>query len=116
MRKFDRLNVEFAKCLDRIINFKLKDPRLDAHVTVNDVKTSRDLRYATAYVVVSDKSREDEILKTLNGAQGCIREFLDGEVRARYIPHFTFVADRKYEEMLEIDGILKKLRDERRDS
>lgn len=78
-----------------ILQKEVKDPRLDM-VTISDISVSTDLSYAKIYVTIFSKSEDriTENINVLNHMAGFLRTLLGKRVKARIIPHLTFVYDK----------------------
>jgi len=59
----DRIADQIQRELAVMIQREVKDPRLDAMITVSGVKVSKDLGYADVYVTVLGKEDKQEIIK-----------------------------------------------------
>jgi ribosome-binding factor A len=77
----------------------LKDPRLDAFITILDVSLSKDGRYATVVVsVIGSADEKSAAMRGLKSAAGYIQNRLNKEMRLRYTPHLVFKLDESTEE------------------
>ncbi len=94
---------------------ELHDPRLaDASVTISEVRASRDLKHATAYVAVLGHDRvPDDVLAALNHAAGALGGRLARSLHLKYAPRLRFAADDRYDEAARIDALLRAARAER---
>jgi len=85
----------------------LRDPALaDLTVTVTEVRVSPDLKNATAFVVPLGGGGLDAAVVALNRAAGFFRSRLAAELRLRYAPRVTFVADRSFDAADRVEEIL----------
>ena len=81
---------EIAEMLQRHI----KDPRLSGLISVTEVETSPDLRYAKIYVsCICNEDEKKEILQGLTSASSYIRGELSRNLRLRRIPEISFCWD-----------------------
>ena len=94
---------------------ELHDPRLaNASVTISEVRTSRDLKHATAYVaVLGEDVVPAEVLTALNHAAGALGGRLARALHLKYAPRLTFAADDRYDEAARIDALLRAARADR---
>jgi ribosome-binding factor A len=77
----------------------LKDPRLDAFITILDVKLSRDGRSAKVVVsVIGSEKEKKEAIRGLESAGGYIQRRIGKEMKIKYIPHLLFFLDESTEE------------------
>jgi ribosome-binding factor A len=94
---------------------EVHDPRLaGASVTISEVRASRDLKHATAYVaVLGQDTVPAEVLAALNHASGALGGRLARALHLKYAPRLTFAADDRYEEAARIDALLRAARADR---
>ncbi len=91
--RIGRINEEIQRELSALFR-TLKDPRLQSGlVTITNVDTTSDLRYAKVYVSALDKSQEKDMMKGLKSAAGYLRRELGAALQLRYTPQLQFVAD-----------------------
>jgi ribosome-binding factor A len=90
-----------------ILERRIKDPRVDAFLTVTRVSVSRDLSYADVYVS-SYKPGLSTGVEGLHSAAGFIRSQLAKELRLRQIPRLRFHEDMGIREGFEM---IKKIED-----
>lgn len=77
----------------------LKDPRLEAFITIMEVKLSKDGKSATVVVSVIGSDREKRlVLRGLDSAGKYIQWRLGREMRLKYMPHLIFKLDETMEE------------------
>ena len=87
-----RIEEQMQKELASIIQYEVKDPRVD-WVTVSGVEVSRDLSHATIFYTVLGKDEEStETAEGLAKATGYMRRELGKRVHMRSMPqlHFKF--------------------------
>ena len=91
---------------------EVHDPRLaGASVTISEVRASRDLKHATAYVAVLGRDEVPaEVLAALNHAGGALGGRMARALHLKYAPRLTFAADDRYEEAARIDALLRAAR------
>jgi len=92
---------------------EVHDPRLaGASLTVSEVRTSRDLRHATAFVAVLGRDQvPDDMLAALNHAGGALGGRLARSLRLKYAPRLSFEADHRYDEAQRIETLLRAARE-----
>lgn len=93
-----------------VIVDSLSDPRIYG-VTVVDAEMSRDLKYATVFVIID--SDEAKVLKALNACSGYIRHVLAEEnSEMRGVPRLNFVADKSQAYSERIERVLREIHNE----
>ena len=109
-RRTDRVNGLLRQEISNLLSRELNDPRLSGVVSITQVKTSSDLRYATVYVSVMGKREEkDKALEGISSATGFMRRELRGRVSLRYIPELKFVLDESLDNAERIFGLMDSI-------
>jgi ribosome-binding factor A len=87
------------------------DPLLaEANVTVSEVRVSRDLRQAVAYVTELGGELRDELLEALERAAPYLRGEAARRVHLKYAPTLSFRVDPSFAEAARIDALLARER------
>ncbi|HHY39655.1 MAG TPA: 30S ribosome-binding factor RbfA [Syntrophaceticus sp.] len=109
-----RLAEEIKKVLTDLLQTELKDPRINPMTSVTSVNVSKDLRYAKVYVsVLGTEDKKKETLEGLKSASGFIRSELGKRIRLRYHPEISFELDESIQHSLEINRILRDLKQDK---
>jgi ribosome-binding factor A len=88
---------------------EIRDPDVEGTViTVTEVRTSPDLKHATAFVAPLGGGDVDAILSGLKRSAGYIRGQVSRQVRLRYTPQFVFELDTSFDTASHIDGLLHR--------
>jgi ribosome-binding factor A len=88
---------------------KLRDPTLrNVSITVTEVRTSPDLKIATAFVMPLGGEAADEIVEALGKAAPYLRSTVAREVELRYVPRLQFKVDRSFGQADHIDTLLRQ--------
>lgn len=108
----DRVNSELTKQIAYVINFKLKDPRISGMLTVTEVNTTRDLKYATVYVsYYGDDEKKETTFNALNHSANYIRNEVKDLVRIRLMPKLTFKPDDSSAYAQKMDKLIDKAKE-----
>ena len=76
------------------------DPDLNRmSITVGEVRTSPDLRVATAYVLPLGGKGQDEVLKLLARNKGELRHAIARKLTLKYAPDLRFRLDETFDQM-----------------
>jgi ribosome-binding factor A len=76
------------------------DPDLNRmSITVGEVRTSPDLRVATAYVLPLGGKGRDEVLKLLARNKGELRRAISKKLALKYAPDLRFRLDETFDQM-----------------
>lgn len=109
-RRIGRLNEEIKKELSILIKNQIKDPRISEFVSITDVNTTNDLRYAKVFIsIYGNKEQQEETLLGLKNAGGYLRREIGKKIRLRYTPELLFEMDHSIEYGMHINSILKDI-------
>jgi ribosome-binding factor A len=76
------------------------DPDLNRmSITVGEVRTSPDLRIATAYVLPLGGKGRDEVLKLLSRNKGELRRAISKKLELKFSPDLRFQLDHTFDQM-----------------
>lgn len=93
-RRIERVNHLIRQEISQLLQRQVKDPRLDSFVTITEVSTSPDLRYAKVFVsCIGSEEKKKETLSVLTAASGFFRGELAKRLRLRHIPELDFQWD-----------------------
>lgn len=89
----------------------LHDPLLaQAHLTVSEVRVSRDLKHAMVFVTELGGELRPELLAALDRAAPFLRGELARQIHLKYAPELRFRRDASFAEANRIDTILNAAR------
>ena len=71
--KLNRIDEELKKELSHIISYELKNPKVTGLISVTDVKTTPDLKYAKVFVSILNAKNTKATLANLKKSAGFIR-------------------------------------------
>ena len=109
---------EIRKVVSDLLLRELKDPRLfSGLVSVSAVDVTRDLSYATLYIMVLGESasmeaspeRKQEVLDAFESAKGLIRREIARRVQLRRTPELIFKLDTTLEYGKHMDELFNSL-------
>ena len=109
--KIDKINSELLKQISYVINYELKDPRINAIITVIKVDTTYDLKISKVYLSVMSENevKPEEVVKIIQKAQGFIRNQLKTKLDIRNIPELHFLLDDSIEYGMHIEELIKEI-------
>ena len=97
-RRVDRINGVLRQEISQLLSRQIKDPRLNALVTITQVETSSDLRTARVFLsVLGDRETREKALEGIQSAATFLRRELRGRLNLRYTPFLSFVLDDSLE-------------------
>ncbi len=93
---------------DVFLREEFRDPDLrDVRITVSAVEVSRDLRYATVFVMPLLGEKAGPVIAALNRHAGFVRAQLGRAVTFKYLPELRFRIDESFAEGDHIEALLK---------
>ena len=109
--KIDKINSELTKQISYVINYELKDPRINAIITVIKVDTTYDLKIAKVYLSIMSENevKPEEVIKIIQKAQGFIRNQLKTKLDIRNIPELHFILDDSIQYGMHIEELIKEI-------
>jgi len=107
--RIERINSEIQKAVSHIIDNDIRDPQIDAIISVSSVETTPDLSYCRVYITSIGATPTDEVLARIKGAAGFIRGKLSKMIKLRITPRLEFLKDESVEYASNIERILKNI-------
>jgi len=96
--RIERVNHLIRQEISELLRRQVKDPRLSSLVSITEVVTSPDLKYAKVFVsCMVDDAKKKEILGALVAASGFLHSELAKRLRLRHIPLLDFRWDDSIE-------------------
>ena len=112
-RRVDRINGVLRQEISQLLSRQIKDPRLNALVTITQVETASDLRTARVYLsVLGDKKTRESALEGIQSAATFLRRELRDRLTLRYTPFLTFVLDDSLENAGHLMSLMDRIREE----
>ena len=109
----NRINEEVRKELSDVIRNDLKDPRINAMVSITSVDVTKDLRYAKVYVsIFGNEEEKKSTLSALKSSSGFLRRELGSRINLRYTPQIIIEVDESIAHGMHIDELLHKIKGE----
>lgn len=110
--RLDRIADQMQRELAVMIQREVKDPRLDAMITVSGVKVSKDLGYADVYVTVLGKEDKPEVIKEnmaiLKQAAGFLRGRIGQSIKLRVVPQLRFHFDESVQRGQQLSSLIER--------
>lgn len=98
-RRRERVSKLIREELSELLKREVKDPRLGGLVSVTEVVSSHDLRYAKVFVsIMGTEEEKQEALSGLGAAAGFFKRELGQRLTLRYIPELSFERDDSIEQ------------------
>ena len=112
--RIERVNQLIRQEISELLRREAKDPRLGGMISITEVETSPDLKYAKVYVscLGSDEEKK-KTLDTLTAASGFLHNELSKRITLRHIPYLDFRWDDSLEKGAHILELIDRVnRDE----
>lgn len=107
--RIERINSEIQKAVSHIIDNEIRDPQIDAMISVSSVETTPDLSHSRVFITSIGTTNSDEVLNRIKGAAGFIRGRLSKMIKLRITPRLEFMKDESVEYASNIESILKNI-------
>lgn len=107
--RVERINSEIQKAIAHIIDNDIRDPQIDAMISVSNVETTPDLSYCRVFITSIGATPSDEVLARIKGAAGFIRGKLSKMVKLRITPRLEFMYDNSEAYSEKITNILNNI-------
>ena len=96
--RIERVNSLIRQEVSELLRRQVKDPRLGSFITVTEVSTSPDFKYARVFVSrIASEEKKKETLEGLAAASGFLRKELAKRLELRRIPELNFQWDDSIE-------------------
>lgn len=96
--RIERVNSLIRQEISQLLQRQVKDPRLGNFITVTEVATSADLKYARVFVSrLGSEAEKQETLRALTSASGFFRRELARCLKLRSVPVLSFQWDNSIE-------------------
>ncbi len=107
--RIERINSEIQKAISYILDNDIRDPQIDAIISVSSVETTPDLSYCRVFITSIGNTPTDEVVARIKGAAGFIRGKLSKMIKLRITPRLEFIKDESVEYASNIENILKNI-------
>lgn len=109
-RRIQRLSHQLQSEISDIIKTRVKDPRIQGLITINNIKLSVDIKNAIIFTSVygPEKSEQIKCIDGLNSAARYIQSLLAKRLRIKYIPNILFRLDDSIEKAFEVQKLIKE--------
>ena len=113
-RRTERIGKLLQQTIGQILLRELSDPRIDvARTSITRVKVQEDLLRAKVYVSVMGSDAQQQLaIRALNHAAGRVAGLCRQQIKLRYMPNLSFVADEQFKGALKTWDIIRQAMDE----
>ena len=110
-RRTDRVNEQLREEISTLLARQIKDPRLNAVISITRVVTSGDLRSATVFISVMGKQENRQAaLDGIRSAASFLRRELRNRINMRHTPFMTYQLDDSLEEADQVLRLMDQIR------
>jgi ribosome-binding factor A len=107
--RHERVAEEILHELGIMVAGELKDPRIEALVTITEVRVTPDLKHARVFVsVMGSEAEQKSTIRGLFSAVGYIRHELTERIQLRRAPEIHFILDHSEEYGRRIEDLLRQ--------
>lgn len=115
VKRTDRLNSLLKEVISEVIRKDVRNPHVNALLTVTRVEITKDLHYAKVHVsVIGTPEQKKETIEALNSAAGFIAVNASKQVVMRYFPALQFKLDESIDKQIRIESLLQQISEERK--
>jgi ribosome-binding factor A len=115
--RIEKVNQLIRQELSQLLQREAKDPRLSGYISINDVKTTPDLRHARVMVsCICEEGKKKEILAALHSAAGFFRSEMAKHFTMRRVPELHFEWDASIERGSNLIAFMDKVLTEEEDT
>jgi len=108
-RRIERVNHVIRDRICEILQRNIRDPRLSSLVSITEVRTSQDLKYAKVYVsVMGTEEEKTQALQALTKATGFFSRELRQYLPMRFMPELAFYLDNSIEHGAHLLELIKQ--------
>ena len=109
-RRTDRINEQLREEISTLLVRQIKDPRLNAVVSITRVEASSDLRNARVYISVlgNDKAKQ-EALEGIQSAASFLRRELRDRLNMKHTPFLSYHLDGSIEEADQLFRLMNQI-------
>ena len=113
--RVDRLNSLLKQVISEVITREVRNPRVNALITITKVETSKDLHHARVFIsVIGNTQEKQQTIDALQSAAGFIAISASKKVTLRYFPELAFKLDTTVEQQHRIDELLERIHEEQK--
>jgi len=112
-RRTDRINEQLREEISTLLTRQIKDPRLNAVISITRVVSSGDLRSARVYIsVMGNQETRDAALAGMQSAASYLRRELRNRINMKHTPFLSYQLDDSLEEADQVLRLMNKVKPE----
>jgi len=112
-RRTDRINEQLREEISTLLTRQIKDPRLNAVISITRVVSTGDLRSARVYIsVMGNQETRDAALAGMQSAASYLRRELRNRINMKHTPFLSYQLDDSLEEADQVLRLMNKVKPE----
>ena len=112
-RRTDRINEQLREEISTLLTRQVKDPRLNAVISITRVVSSGDLRSARVYIsVMGNQETREAALAGMRSAASYLRRELRDRINMKHTPFLSYQLDNSLEEADQVLRLMNRVKPE----
>ena len=112
-RRTDRINEQLREEISTLLARQVKDPRLNAIISITRVVSSGDLRSARVYIsVMGNQKTREAALAGMQSAASYLRRELRDRINMKHTPFLSYQLDDSLEEADQVLRLMNQVKPE----
>ena len=112
-RRTDRINEQLREEISTLLTRQVKDPRLNAIISITRVVSSGDLRSARVYIsVIGNQETRNAALAGMQSAASYLRRELRDRINMKHTPFLSYQLDDSLEEADQLFRLMNQVKPE----
>ena len=110
-RRTERINEQLREEISTLLTRQIKDPRLNAVISITRVVSSGDLRSARVYIsVMGNQETKQSALEGLRSAASFLRRELRNRINMKHTPFLSYQLDDSIDEADKLLRLMNKVK------
>ncbi len=110
-RRTERINEQLREEISTLLTRQIKDPRLNAVISITRVVSSGDLRSARVYIsVMGNQETKQSALEGLRSAASFLRRELRNRINMKHTPFLSYQLDNSIDEADQLFRLMNKVK------
>ena len=110
-RRTERINEQLREEISTLLTRQIKDPRLNAVISITRVVSSGDLRSARVYIsVMGNQETKQSALEGLRSAASFLRRELRNRINMKHTPFLSYQLDDSIDEADQLLRLMNKVK------
>ena len=116
-RRTDRINEQLREEISTLLTRQVKDPRLNAIISITRVVSSGDLRSSSVYIsVIGNQETKNAALAGMQSAASYLRRELRDRINMKHTPFLSYQLDDSLEEADKLFRLMNQVKPKDKDT